>query len=52
MSGSDQKLRALGHLLGGAIARGDKLDEAELVASVFADIGDAETLALRIHATV
>jgi hypothetical protein len=51
MSGSDKKLRALGRLLGGAIAaRGDKLDEAELLASVFADIGDAEILALELIA--
>lgn len=51
VTGNDQKLRALGQILGGAIkARGDRLDEAEVLTSVFTDIGSAEVLALEVLA--
>jgi hypothetical protein len=51
MSGNDSKLRALGSLLGGAVARrGDRLDETEMLSTVLADIEKAHVVTLEILA--
>jgi hypothetical protein len=49
LSGNERKLRALGMLLGGAIARrGDRLDEATMLASVLGDIEEPQVVTLDI----
>ena len=50
MSGNEHKLRTLGQLLGGAVKdRGDRLDEAQVLAAALADLEAPHMVVLDVH---